>query len=194
MRFGDEADATDQTVEPLDLGLEVDVGAPLPHLLQAEHRAFVAFYLSDVDPAWDGTWVNVVDSSSDHPALIGIIEWLRCGGAVLGGLNDEARAGHPLWSKGLDRVGYATAEVHNSRWIREWERANSVHPHHSPATFQRLRHVLVLFHDSTFECVAEGYIAYRTRDTMPSVLAELARRLVDAEPLGYEPVTSQLPR
>src|SRR5437667_12297618 len=37
----------------------VDTGAPLPYLLQNDYRTFVAFFLRDVDPNWDGTYVTV---------------------------------------------------------------------------------------------------------------------------------------
>ena len=123
---------------------------------------------------------------------MGVIEWLSCGGAVLGGLNDEAFHGHPLWRSGLkDLRGYASAEVIGSRWIDEWEKANRVHEYHDPKAFAGYRHFLIQFHDSTFECVAEGFISYRTRQSMPALLAELARRVVDREPLGLELVTRQ---
>jgi hypothetical protein len=45
-------------------------------------------------------------------------------------------------------------DLRNSSWIRSFERMNRVHPRHDPAGFQRLRHFVVCFHDSTFECVA----------------------------------------
>jgi RimJ/RimL family protein N-acetyltransferase len=127
---------TAERVEPVDFGLVWDVGAPTPHLIQAEHRAFLAFYLSEPDPTWDGTWVR-----EDSP-----------------------------------RRGYASAEVLGSPWIGEWEEANRVHDYHSPKQFADYRHFILQFHDSTFECVAKGFISYRTRLSMPSLLAELARR------------------
>jgi hypothetical protein len=188
MRFGHDSDSAER-VKPVDFGLGWDVGAPTPLLIQAEHRAFLAFYLRDVDPAWDGIWIKVVDPSADAVAALGVIEWLHCGGAVLGGLNDEAFQGHPLWERGLSESpprGHASAEVVRSRWISEWEEANHVHEHHSTKAFADYRHFLIQFHDSTFECVAKGFISYRTRQSMPSLLAELSRRVVDSEPLRFE--------
>jgi hypothetical protein len=193
VRFGHDRD-TAERVEPVDFGLVWDVGAPTPHLIQAEHRAFLAFYLSEPDPTWDGTWVRVVSPSDGGESGLGVIEWLRCGGAVLGGLNDEAFHGHPLWKHGLEdspRRGYASAEVLGSRWIGEWEEANRVHDYHSPKQFADYRHFILQFHDSTFECVAKGFISYRTRLSMPSLLAELARRVVDDRPLDFDLVARQ---
>jgi hypothetical protein len=176
---------------PVDFGLVWDGGAPTPHLIQAEHRTFLAFYLNEPDPTWDGTQVKLVSPSDENESGLGVIEWLRCGGAVLGGLNDEAFHGHPLWTRGLDdtaRLGYASAEVIGSRWISEWEQANRVHPYHSAKRFADRRHFILQFHDSTFECVAEGFIAFRTRQSMPSLLAELVHRVVDDQPLDLEVV------
>jgi hypothetical protein len=34
---------------------------------------------------------------------------------------------------------------------------NSVHPYHRPARYEELRHFVLAFHDSTFECVAKSY-------------------------------------
>lgn len=45
----------------VDLGVRWSGGAPLPHLLSSGHRTFVAFYLDEPDPDWDGTYVHVVD-------------------------------------------------------------------------------------------------------------------------------------
>jgi hypothetical protein len=168
-----------ERVAPLDLGLQWDVGAPLPHLLQSEHRTFLAFYLSD-PPGWDGTFVEIVNPTSPSPEPLGVIEWLRCNGAVLGGPNDEAYHGHRLWSGGLAEVGaYRAAEVANSRWIMDLEKVNRVHPNHRPEAFSSLRHFILGFHDSTFECVAAGFRAYRATISMPEMLAVLATRVDD---------------
>lgn len=78
-----------------------------------------------------------------------------------------------------------------SRWIGEWEEANRVHNYHSPKEFADYRHFILQFHDSTFECVAKGFISYRTRQSMPSLLAELARRVVDDRPLDLDLVARQ---
>ncbi len=72
----------------------------------------------------------------------------------LGGPNDEALHGHPLFERGLD--AYGIYEVLGSSWIRAMERMNSVHPRHRPERFASLRHFIFTFHDVTFECVAAG--------------------------------------
>lgn len=41
-------------------------GAPLPHLLQSEYRAFLTYYINTTDPNWDGTYVTAKDPSSSE--------------------------------------------------------------------------------------------------------------------------------
>jgi hypothetical protein len=94
----------------------------------------------------------------------------------LGGPNDEAIAGHPLHGKGLRT--YAAHQVVNSRWITEEERVNSVHPHHRSAWHDRLNHYVFCVHDSTFECLAEGYTTERYIGSPRTVLSELVGRLL----------------
>ena len=77
--------------------------------------------------------------------------WLH----ALGGPNDEAISGHPLYARGLD--SYGAYEVQHSSLIRGMERMNSVHPSHNPKRFENLRHFIFTFHDDTFECVAESF-------------------------------------
>jgi hypothetical protein len=69
-----------------------------------------------------------------------------------GAPNDETLQGHPLWGHGLQL--YTPGEVENSSWIRELERINSVHPMHAAESFAALRHFVIPFHGSTFECIA----------------------------------------
>ena len=171
MRFGVSADATER-VEKVDFGLPWDGGAPMPYLLQGEQRTFLAFYLQEpiaqtpgkLDPG--EPWFVVV-TPKDVQAL-GVIEWFGCNGAVLGGLNDEAIHGHPLWKRGLSDA-YGSGEVTGSKWIAELSQANSVHPYHSNEPFARLRHFILLFHDELFECIARGFAVYRTRQSMESI-------------------------
>ena len=169
---------SEERVIPVDLGLQWDVGAPLPHLLQSEQRTFLAFYLSERLPGSEGPSGEVKDPTSRSPEPLGVVEWLGCRGAALGAPNDEAYHRHRLWLSGLAEVGmYRAAEVTNSRWIMDLETANRVHPNHQPEMFAALRHFILGFHDSTFECVALGFQAWKATISMPEMLATLAVRV-----------------
>ena len=89
-----------------------DVGAPLPHVLSSEGRTFLIYMVSEPDPAWDGTYVNVIDPSSDAVEPLAIVEFKWCYAHKFGGPNDEVVSGHPLYGKGLE--AYRAHEVANS--------------------------------------------------------------------------------
>jgi hypothetical protein len=87
---------------------------------------------------------------------------------MFGPPNDEAFAGHPLAQRGLEP--YSVFEVHQSSWIRALERMNSVHPRHRPEAYARYKHFVFAFHDSVFECIAEGFELSAYRGSVSAVL------------------------
>ena len=51
---------------------------------------------------------------------------------------------------------------------------NAVHPNHDRARFlARRRHFIFAFHDSTFECIAEGFTSLPFRGSMRSAAVEM---------------------
>ncbi|MCC7478291.1 hypothetical protein IT575_07500 [bacterium] len=74
---------------------------------------------------------------------------------LLGGPNDEALHGHPLYERGLG--SYGVYEVLGSDLPKALERINSVHHSHDPEQFEGLRHLIFTFHDGAIECVTYGY-------------------------------------
>jgi hypothetical protein len=79
--------------------------------------------------------------------------------------NDEALAGHPLYSKGLGFYGFF--EVVESAWLTEISKQNrKCFPN---CTSYNGRHFIITFHDSTFECLADSYkIQLCSTDSSPS--------------------------
>ena len=60
------ANAGDPWAEPVDLGVPIDPGAPLPHLLADGLRTVLVFHAGlDLDPGWDGTTVMMVHPAAD---------------------------------------------------------------------------------------------------------------------------------
>jgi hypothetical protein len=86
---------------PFELGLRWSSGAPLPHLLSSGRRSFVAFYLEERDPDWDGTYVRIVDPSDDSEQSLALAEFTGAVAVKLGPPNDEVLDGHPLYGRGL---------------------------------------------------------------------------------------------
>jgi hypothetical protein len=148
--------------EPYAAALDVDVRwHPVdadPWLVQSGHSAHLAL------------------SSADDPDGLIIFEWIHCVAAVLGGPNDEARNGHPLWNRGLSDCGRA-AEVFGSEWIAQLEQRNRVHSQHDPALFAPLRHFILLTKEETFECLADGFdVIEATGAPLDAVAARLGER------------------
>ena len=164
-----EVDEHDSVVELRDVP-QSDVGAPLPAVVAAEHHLDLLYLVSEPDPNWDGTYVNVVGPDSEGE-LVARIRFERPYAHMFGPPNDEAFSGHPLASRGLS--SYAAWEVRDSSWIRTLERMNSVHPYHDPSRFELLRHFIFAFHDTTFECIAWRYKAHLERGSIASVATAL---------------------
>lgn len=162
-------DQRDRVVELTDVP-QSSVGAPLPVVLADEHTVLLAYLLEDRDPAWDGTSVRVVTASSDGPAAL--VRFQRTWVFQFGPPNDEAFHGHPLFARGLHP--YAAFEVQDSSWLRALESMNSVHEYHSPDRFRQLRHFVFAFHDSTFECVADGFTVELRDGPLTKVVSEMS--------------------
>ena len=166
-------DERDKVVE-LGSVPQSSVGAPLPIVLSDEHKILLAYVVEDISPDWDGSSVRIVDPSTPGEPLA-IIEFSSYSSFTFGAPNDEAFAGHPLANRGLHP--YGAFQIENSSWIRQLEKMNSVHPYHKPGRFKRLRHYIFAFHDSTFECVAEGFTVSEHEGSLESLLPIMQSRL-----------------
>lgn len=171
------AAAQDQSYAvPVELPVLWDTGAPLPHLLQNDYRAFLIFLIRDPDPNWDGSYVNIRHPESAAACQLAVVEFKGCVSTMMGTPNDEVLHGHPLYGKGLE--GYRPMRVENSAWLAELQRINSVHDGYAPDRWSRLSHYFFGFHDSTFECVAESVGVELHESSLPEVLAKVCERLV----------------
>ncbi len=160
---------------PIDFPIQWDVGAPCPHVFMNEQRAFLAFYVREDDPNWDGTYVRVVDPADGSIARLALVEFKLCSSVKLGSPNDEVQSGHPLEGKGLE--GYRAQEVKNSQWIATVQKINSVHPQYRPASWSDQHHYIFWFHDSAFECIATGFSVERFETTWPELMQTICKRL-----------------
>jgi len=131
------------------------VGAPNPIVLAGEHDVLITYYLQNTPQEWDGTSVKVVGiDTTGEPVTI--VKFNRYYAHMFGPPNDEAFEGHPLSNRGLEP--YGVFEVQNSSWLRKLEKMNSVHPYHDKERFmENMKHFVFSFHDTTFECIAEGF-------------------------------------
>ncbi|HEX3135520.1 MAG TPA: hypothetical protein VHX44_18295 [Planctomycetota bacterium] len=158
------------TVQSLAGFAQPSDGAPLPVVVASEHVLSVVFYLQQTDPSRDGTSCRVVSSDTDDEP-VGVASFDGVCAHFFGPPNDEAFAGHPLSERGLKP--YGAFEVFSSSWIRNLQKMNAVHPYHRPERFASLRHFILTFHDSIFECVARGYRVEQPAGSLRSVVSGL---------------------
>lgn len=161
-------------VQPLPEVPQSSIGAPTPIILASERALFVAFYLEQRDPDWDGTTCKIVTPDSDDEP-VAVVRFRGVTAQFFGPPNDEAFRGHPLAERGLKP--YGAFEVLSSSWIRALERMNSVHPYHRPDSFSSCRHFVLTFHDTIFECVADSFTIERPSGSLRAVVSSLAASL-----------------
>jgi hypothetical protein len=159
----------------VDIGVRWSAGAPLPHVISNGSRTMLLCRAADVDPAWDGTYVQVVSAADSAEGPFAQIVFDGCASIRFGAPNDEALAGHPLYGRGLD--GYQAHIVHNSTWLDEHISINASHEHHTDASWRALTHYFLVFHDETFEALAHTVDASLTQGTMSNLLTRAAEDL-----------------
>ena len=135
-------DERDRVVE-LEGVPQSSVGAPMPLVLSNEFKVLLVYIVQEI-----------VDPGTPHEPFA-LVEFTGYSTYMFGAPNDEAFHGHPLAARGLRP--YGAFQIENSSWIRQLEKMNSVHHSHNPKRFERLRHYVFSFHDSTFECVAKDF-------------------------------------
>ena len=129
------------------------------------------YLLSEPDPSWDGSTVDVVDPSAGGVESLAIVEFKRCYAYQFGGPNDEVFEGHRLTGRGLG--GYGAYLVENSNWIREMQRVNSVHQRYDESLWSDYRHYFLAFHDECFECIAVNHRIETMRCSFSTALERL---------------------
>lgn len=159
-----------EQIQAFDLGVTWNPGSPRPVLLQSDTVTILLFYLPD--------GINWSEPSPDADLggeELAVVTFHGCSRVTFGHPNEEVLHGHRLWPKGLRYNG--AHEVLNSAWIAELEQVNAVHPRHDPRRWRKLRHFILTFQDSTFECVAEGFEVSVSSRPLEALVSELARRL-----------------
>jgi hypothetical protein len=154
-----------------------DRGAPMPAFLASERRLGLVYIVAESDPDWDGTSVTIATGDEpNEPYAVVVFRGPRC--HYFGDPNHRDLEGHPLASRGLKR--YAVWEVTPTSWIRALEEINTTHDSgHTAKNFRGLRHFIFTFHDTTFECLADGLAVYRHRGTQRSALNLAASKFAE---------------
>lgn len=171
-------DQEDRVIPLTDIP-QSSMGAPIPIVLSDEFVTVVAFYIENTAEGWDGTWIRVVGPDTEGET-VALIRFSICYAYSFGPPNDEAFSGHPLAERGL--TPYGAFLIERSSWIRQLERMNSVHPYHKPERYHSLNHYILSFHDSTFECVANGYRIELHEGSARSAVSRMTNLLHRANP------------
>ena len=132
----------------------------------------LVYPISEPDPAWDGTHVTSVDPHSPDEHPLAIVEFKSCEHR-LGGPGDESLGDHRLWGRGL--TYYSAHLVHNSVWLNEVAPLAKDRP--ARECWERKNHYVITFHDSTFECITDGYEITQRRQSFHAALHALVDRL-----------------
>lgn len=143
-------------------GLVWSAGAPQPFVFSSEDRTLVGFVAA-----------QQVSGAADRES-VSVAELVACTSVKFGFPNDEVLHGHPLFDAGLDY--YQLHEVENSSWIRELRAVESVHDQAPAVPFEKERHFVLTFQDSTLEAIAMDIRCigiYRSRAEALSTMARL---------------------
>ncbi len=128
-------------VQTLDVGFLPDAGTPQPRL-QADELTTTLTFLGQPTSGGDRTAV--------------VVDLVRCMVSTFGYPNDEALHGHPLYATGLRH--YGVFEVIDSSWKRRIIEQNRRCFPRNPPHYETLRHFVITFHGSTFECLAQALV------------------------------------
>jgi len=143
----------------------------------ADERAVLLAYQARPKPTFEELaeieTPQIVDMGTD--GSIAVISFTGSYASFFGPPNDEAFAGHPLASRGLEP--YGAFEIERSSWIREAERRNRVHRDHRAAAFEALRHFALTFHDSVFEVIAVHWDVQIVAGSIATALRAMTDRL-----------------
>ena len=165
---------TDEFARVIEWIPQWDTGAPMPQVFSNGHKTFLTYLPNEADPNWNGTYVNMIDNSSEKTYPLALVEFsghtFRFGIA-----NDEVFSGLPLWDKGLEV--YAAHVIENSTWITELKSINKVHPYYNEDTWKDRIHFALLFHDEIFEVIATDFKVETFKSTFGQLAIEVARRM-----------------
>lgn len=127
------------SVSPIDCGFVPTANYPRPVLVHDGSTALLYFTAAARSPG------------TEEERVVAVCEQCVC--SKLGYPNDEALAGHALYSSGLGFCGIF--EVRPSPWMEEVKTSNRV-------SFPKFdmpdsMHIIVTLHDHTFECLTQKF-------------------------------------
>jgi hypothetical protein len=136
-------------------------GAPMPLVMADDDRLLVAYF---VDAPWPP---NPADET------IAILQFVRPLVHIFGQPEHNNYDLHPLHNRGLSDHFYC--EVKHSSWIR------ALRPLLNNDALEEWKHFVFLFHDSSLECVAQGFKVTPHRGSWNTVVQKMASMLCNVQ-------------
>jgi hypothetical protein len=155
------------TIVDLNLGIRPEAAVSGGMLVQTDQSTFLTFNA-----------MQPTERMSPHGgpymenAGTALFEFQRCLLTRFGYPNDEARWGIPRFEK----VSYGIYEVRNSTWIKEVIQMNRYRFPNTTDDYVS-NHYLFAFHDSTFECLANGFKHEVIQESFEIVLRRITERV-----------------
>jgi len=171
----EDIDLTKEYAKEIEWEPKWDVGAPLPQVFSNGRKTFLIYYIAEPDPEWDGTYITMIDNTSETTYPLALVEFIRPDTHRFGIVNDEAANGHPLYNKGLRF--YAAHIVENSTWIEELKTIHKVHPYFNESNWSEDKHFLLFFHDEMFEIIAKDFKIETFKTTFQDLGIEVVKRM-----------------
>lgn len=123
-------------LKEIQIPLNIDSGGTMPEIKADEHNLEVTFFLFDSDNRGKLKFKSVLQFTFGYP-------------------NEEVIEGHRYSKLGL--TPFSFFEVEGSEILKKIIEANRVHPYHKDEMFNRFRHFVLPFHDTTLEVIAESF-------------------------------------
>jgi hypothetical protein len=157
-----EIPMTTHTIRTLDLGIVPEAAVSGPVLVATDDFTLLSFNAKRLEGE------QRVDAGT------ALLEFERCLISKFGYPNDEALSGHPLIGT-TPKTCYRILEVVDSPWPAQLAAQNRIaFPHTSD---WHIRHFIVTFHDSTFECLAHEVKVRVFPGPYADVWAEITKRI-----------------
>jgi hypothetical protein len=150
-----------EQVSKIDIGFVPEAAVSGAVLIQSEYTTFLVFNAMTLNP----------ETEIYEDVGLAVCRFPDCIVTKFGYPNDEARSAIPR-TRGF---GYDVCEVFESAWKQEIDQQNRyAFPNH--AGYSK-RHFLILFHDSSFECLATSIETELTREPFSVVMARISARI-----------------
>ncbi len=121
---------------------EPEMGAPLPTVISSEYRASICYNQTKIS-----SYQNKVVTDADivgKPDIVAILRFQKPSIWKFGDPDESGQPFHPLVDLGL--MDFYAFEVKNSKWAYKSISGEFTN-----------KHFIILFHDSTFEILADSY-------------------------------------